>query len=73
VTKFDLLLARIQALPPERQEAMAVHLDILLGQEESGSYFTDEEWAVIEQTLDEDDEEIPHETVAARIRAKFPG
>lgn len=67
MTKFDLLLARIEALPPKRQEAVAVYIDLLLQGEESGSVLTDEEWAAIEPTLDEDDQEIAHETVAANL------
>jgi len=73
MTKLDLVLARIRELPPERQEAIAVEIDFLLGSEAQGSLLTDEEWAAIEPTLDEDQEEIPHDQVFAELRAKFPG
>jgi hypothetical protein len=73
MTKLDLVLARIRNLPPERQEAIAVEIDFLLESEELGSLFTDEEWAAIEPTLDEDDAEIPHEQVVAEMQSKLPG
>jgi hypothetical protein len=72
MTKLDLVLERIRKLPPERQEQLAVEIDFLIGDEETGSLFTAEEWAEIEPTLDEDDEEIPHDQVFAKLRAKFP-
>ena len=73
MTKLDLLLSRILKLPPERQEAVAVYLDLVLQGEESGSVFTDEEWAEIEPTLDEGGAAKPHEEFAAEIRSKYPG
>jgi hypothetical protein len=72
VTKLDLVLERIRRLPPERQEALAVEMDVLLGHEENGG-LSDEEWAAVEPTLDTDAEEIPHEQIVAEFRAKFPG
>lgn len=73
MTKLDLLLARIRKLPSERQDAFAQEVDFWLECEERGSAFTDEQWAEIEKTFDEDEEEIPHEQVFAELRAKFPG
>jgi hypothetical protein len=73
MTKLDLVLARIRKLPPERQEALAEEIAFRLDTETQGSAFTDEEWAKFEPTLDEDNEEIPHEQVAAELRAKYPG
>lgn len=72
MTKLDLVLARIRKLPPERQEAIAAEIELRLDNEGQTSVFTDEEWAEIAQTLEEDDAEIPHEQVVAEIRAKFP-
>ncbi|MCR6646457.1 MAG: hypothetical protein NVV62_19045 [Terricaulis sp.] len=73
MTKLDLVLARIRQLPPERQEAVALYIDLILQDEESGSVFTDEEWADIEPTLDEGGPTMSHEEFAAEIRSKYPG
>lgn len=72
MTKLDLVLAKIRELPLERQEALAEEIDFRLQAEAQDSAFTDEEWAEIEPTLDEDNAEIPHEQVVAELRAKFP-
>jgi hypothetical protein len=73
MTKLNLVLARLRQLPPERQEAIAAEIELRLEKEGEGSFFTDEEWAEIELTLDEDDEKIPHEQVLEELRRKFPG
>lgn len=70
MTKLDLVLARIRKLPPERREALAAEIDFRLDSEEGGSVFTDEEWALIAPTLDEDQEEIAHEQVVAEFASK---
>jgi hypothetical protein len=72
MTKLDLVLDRVRRLPPERQEAMAVQLAFLLDGEERESLLTDEQWSEIEPTLDEDDQEIPHEQIVTELRAKYP-
>lgn len=73
MTKLDLVLERVRKLPPERQEAVALYIDLILQDEESCSVFTDEEWADIEPTLDEGGPTKPHEEFAAEIRSKYPG
>ena len=73
MTKLDLVLARIRKLPPEQQEALAQEIEYRLDHGSKGSVFTDEDWAEIEPTLDEDDAEIPHERIVAEFRAKYPG
>jgi hypothetical protein len=71
MTKLDLVLARIRQLPPEQQEAFATQIEYALDHQRSGSLLTDEEWAEIEPTLDEDQAEIPHAQVVAEMRAKY--
>lgn len=71
MTKLDLVLARIRQLPPEQQEALAEQIEYALDHQGAGSLLTDEEWAEIEPTLDEDQEEIPHAQVVAEMRAKY--
>ena len=72
MTKLDLVLTRIRQLPPEQQEALAAEIEYRLDNAGQRSFFTDEEWAEIEPTLYEDEEEIPHAQVVAEMRAKFP-
>lgn len=71
MTKLDLVLARIRQLPPEQQEAFAAEIEYALDHRGAESVLTDEEWAEIEPTLDEDQEEIPHAQVVAEMRAKY--
>jgi hypothetical protein len=71
VTKLDLVLARIRKLPPEQQEALAEQIEFALDSQGGGSLLTDEEWAEIEPTLDDDQAEIPHAQIVAEMRAKY--
>ena len=73
MTKLDIVLERVRKLPSERQEAIALEIGFLLDIDARASLLTDEEWAAIEPTLDDDREDIPHKQVVAEIRAKFPG
>jgi|CXWL01.1.fsa_nt_gi hypothetical protein len=73
MTKLDIVLERVRRLPADRQEAIALEIGLLLDSDARESLLTDEEWAAVEPTLDEDREEIPHDQVVAEIRAKFPG
>jgi len=73
MTKLDLVFERIRQLPPEEQEALAFEIELRLDNAGSESALTDEEWAEIEATLDEDGEEIPHEQVMEELRRRFPG
>jgi hypothetical protein len=73
MTKLDLVFERIRQLSPERQEALAAEIELRLDNGGEGSFFTDEEWAEIEGTMEEDGETIPHEQVIAEMRAKSPG
>lgn len=70
MTKLDLLLDRIRKLPAERQEAVAVQIDLLLDDEEDGgSLLTDEQWADVEAALANDTEPVStHEDVFAHLR-----
>lgn len=71
MTKFDLVLARLRGLSPEQQEAFAEQIEFALDNQGNGSLLTDDEWAEIEPTLDDDQEEFPHAQVVAEMRAKY--
>lgn len=71
MTKLDLLLARIRKLSPEQQDAVVEQIEFALDSQGAGSLLTDEEWAEIEATLDDDQEDIPHAQVVAEMRAKY--
>jgi hypothetical protein len=71
MTKLESLLKRMRNLPPERQEAMAVQIDMLLDDEErgEGSLLTDEQWADVEAALADTAEPVSsHQEVFARLR-----
>ncbi|HRE46023.1 MAG TPA: hypothetical protein PKY87_18925 [Terricaulis sp.] len=74
MTKLDSVLARIRQLPPERQEAMAVQIEILLDDDEPGaSLLSEAQWAEVERALaDRNEAEIPHEKLFAAGQAKQP-
>lgn len=68
MTKLDLVLARIRKLPPDRQEAVAVQIDDILVDEESGSVLTSEQWAQVEAALADNTEVVStHEEVFKRL------
>jgi hypothetical protein len=73
MTKLDLVLARLRKLSPERQEAIAAEIELVLDSDERGSVFNDKEWAAIEASMIEGDVLIRHEQVVAEMGAKFPG
>ncbi|MEJ0060563.1 MAG: hypothetical protein WDM79_13750 [Terricaulis sp.] len=74
MTKLELAIERIRNLPPEQQEYVLANIEVLLDDPTHGeSLFTDEEWADILPTLDEDREEIPHEQIVAEFQTKSPG
>lgn len=70
MSKLDLVLARLRKLPADRQDAIAAEIDYRLDSDQSDSVFTDEEWALIAPTLDEDLEEIPHAEIVAELGGK---
>jgi toxin ParE1/3/4 len=69
MTKLDLVLARIRQLPPEQQEAFAEQIEYALDHQGAGSLLTDEEWAEIEPTLDDDQEVIWRARALADLEA----
>lgn len=72
MTKLDAVLERIRQLPQDRQDALAVDMELWLEEESEGSLLTDEQWAEIEAALAEVNEEtVTHDEVMARARAKL--
>lgn len=72
MTKLDAVLERIRQLPQDRQDAIAVDMELWLQYESEESLLTDEQWAEVEAELaNEDDEEIPHAQVVREMRAKY--
>lgn len=71
MSKLETLLKRMRNLPPERQEAMAVQIDMLLEDEErgEGSLLTDEQWGDVAAALADTTEPVSsHRDVFARLR-----
>lgn len=72
MTKLDMVLERIRQLPPDRQDAIAADLEILLWDEEQGTLLTDEQWAEVEAELANPDQDyIPHEEIVAEFEKKY--
>ena len=72
MTKLDAVLERIRQLPQDRQDAIALQMELLLKYEADDSLLTEEQWAEIEADLaNEDAEEIPHAQVVREMRAKY--
>lgn len=72
MTKLDAVLERIKALPPDRQEWIAVEIEFMLNHDFGESALTDAQWAEVEADLaNEDAEEIPHAQVVREMRAKY--
>lgn len=66
------LIERVRALPDDQQNQIVELVEDALAQfDGAGSLFSDEEWAKIRPTLDEDGEESPHQQVVAELRAKY--
>ncbi len=67
--KLDLVLEKIRQLPEERQEALAVQLEILIEDEAQESLLTDAQWAEVREALaDEAEPTSRHQDVFARLR-----
>lgn len=71
MAELTQLIERVRALPDDQQNQIVELVEEALAQlDGAGSLFSDEDWAAIRPTLDEDGEEIPHEQVVAELRAK---
>ncbi len=74
MTKLDQVIERIRQLPQERQEAIAEEMEFRLHQETESTLLTDEQWAEVEVSLeDENEPTFTHDEVVAHLRARFPG
>ncbi|MBL8548487.1 MAG: hypothetical protein JNJ73_00775 [Hyphomonadaceae bacterium] len=71
-TKLDDVVERLRRLPPDRQDALAGEIDVLLEDEGAGgSLLTDEQWAEVEEALADPSEPVAsHEDVFARLRTR---
>lgn len=71
-SKLDDTVERLRRLSPDRQDALAREIDVLLDDEETGgSLLTDAQWAEVETALADEDEPVSsHKDVFARLRSK---
>jgi hypothetical protein len=69
MSKLASVLERLQKLPLDQQESIAVEIDVLLDDVEHGaSLLTDEQWADVEAALADDNEPLAsHRDVFARL------
>lgn len=71
MTKLDAVLERIRQLPQDRQDAIAVDLEILLRDQE-GAHLTDEQWNELQRRLANPDKSyLSHEDIVAEFEAKY--
>lgn len=73
MTKLEAVLERVRQLPQDRQDAIAVELELLLKYPPpSASVLSDEQWAEVEAALaDSTEETVPHDQVMTLARAKL--
>ena len=70
MSKLDLLMERVRALPQSEQDMLADELERLL--DDPGSALTPEQWAEVERELDENDGvAIANEDVFAKLAHRF--
>lgn len=68
MTKLETVLERIRQLPPERQDAMAADIELLLEDEDEGRFLSDEQWSDLRARAVEDQgRAIPHEEIEAEF------
>ncbi len=68
MTKLELVLERLRALPQARQEAIADEIDFIIDEGEGGSVLTDAQWAQVEAALRNAGEPTStHDEVFARL------
>lgn len=73
MTKLDAVLERIRQLPQDRQDSIAVDLELLLDDQETGGILTDEQWAELRRRAATDTgERISHDEIVAEFLTK-PG
>jgi hypothetical protein len=70
MTQLERTIERLQALPEERQNALAAHIETLLDAEADDDLLTPEDWAEIERRLDAETADIAHEDVVAAFEAR---
>lgn len=71
MTKLELVLERLRALPKARQEAIADEIDFIIDDGDEGSVLTDAQWAQVEAALRNVDEPTSaHDEVFARLNAE---
>lgn len=71
MTKLDLVLARIRALPKARQDAIAEEIDFIIDDGEDASVLTDAQWTQVEAALRNAGEATStHDEVFARLASE---
>ena len=70
MSKLDLIIDRLRALPPEEQDVWAEEIELMIDAAESA--LTPEQWAEVDAALKEPDGELlRHAEVTAELTTKF--
>lgn len=73
MTRLESVISLLRSLPEDQQEAWAQHIELAMRQDRE-LLLTEAQWAEVDRRLaDNDAEVVPHEEVAARMRAKYGG
>ena len=72
MTKLDMAIERLRALPPEEQESLAEEIFSLLEDDDADVGLTPEQEAALERRLTDPNRKfVPHEEVFARLNARL--
>jgi hypothetical protein len=72
MTKLDLTIERLRALPEAEQEALAAQIDLLLA-DDAEDILSPEQWAEIEARLESGEGFTSHEDVVRAFRERVRG
>ncbi len=72
MSKLDLVLERVRLLPVERQEVIALEIDLLLREEAAGGLLTDAQWADLRERMAlPQGDPIAHADMVVEMERKF--
>ena len=72
MSKLDLVLERVRQLPSERQDMIALEIDLLLSEEAEGGLLTDAQWADLRERMAlPQGDPIAHAEIVAEMERKF--
>lgn len=71
MANLDSTIARLKALPKDRQDAVAAQIDLIL-EESPEELLSAEQWAAVEARLDSGEGMTPHDEIVRAFRSRVP-